>query len=50
MGSDAQMYVDGKLMKTVALGAEYEGKVTQVTLCLNGCKNGQNIEIPFELK
>lgn len=50
VGSNAELWVDGKQMATVALGAEYEGQVTQVTLCLNGSNSGQNIEIPYELK
>jgi hypothetical protein len=50
VGATAQLYVDGQLMKTVELGAEYEGKTAQIQLCMNGNKNGQNIEIPFEVK
>jgi hypothetical protein len=42
--------VDGTKLATVALGAEYDGKLAQIQLCMNGNKNGQNIEIPFELK
>ena len=49
-GSDAVMYIDGTKMATVALGDDYNGKTAQVKLCMNGNKNGQNIEVPFELK
>ena len=45
-GSDAVMYIDGTKMATVALGDDYNGKTAQVKLCMNGNKNGQNIEIP----
>ena len=50
VGANAELYVDGTKLKTVALGAEYDGKLAQIQLCMNGNKNGQNIEIPFELK
>ena len=50
VGPNAELWVDGTKMKDVALGAEYSGKLAQITLCMNGNKNGQNIEIPFELK
>jgi hypothetical protein len=50
VGSNAELWVDGSKMATVALGAEYDGKLAQIKLCMNGNKNGKNIEIPFELK
>ena len=50
VGANAELYVDGTKLATVALGAEYDGKLAQIQLCMNGNKNGQNIEIPFELK
>ena len=50
VGPNAELWVDGTKMKDVALGDEYSGKLAQITLCMNGNKNGQNIEIPFELK
>ena len=50
VGSAAELYVDGTKMATVEIGAEYDGKLAQIKLCMNGNKNGQNIEIPFELK
>ena len=50
VGPNAELWVDGSRMKVVELGAEYEGKLAQISLCMNGNKNGQNIVIPFELK
>ncbi len=50
VGPNAELWVDGSRMKVVELGAEYDGKLAQVKLCMNGNKNGQNIVIPFELK
>ena len=50
VGPNAELWVDGTRMKVVELGAEYEGKLAQISLCMNGNKNGQNIVIPFELK
>ena len=50
VGSAAELYVDGTKMATVEIGAEYDGKLAQIKLCMNGNKNGKNIEIPFELK
>ena len=50
VGANAELYVDGTKLATVALGAEYDGKLAQIQLCMNGNKNGQNMEIPFELK
>jgi hypothetical protein len=50
VGSNAELWVDGSKMATVALGAEYDGKLAQIKLCMNGNKNNQNIDIPFELK
>ena len=49
VGANAELEVDGTKMATVALGAEYAGKTAQIKLCMNGNKNGKNIEIPFEL-
>ena len=43
--------VDGAdRMKVVELGEAYDGKLAQIKLCMNGNKNGQNIEMPFVLK
>ena len=50
VGSAAELYVDGTKMATVEIGAEYDGKLAQIKLCMNGNKTGKNIEIPFELK
>ena len=50
VGSNAELYVDGTKMATVALGAEYAGKTAQIKLCMNGNKGVQNLEIPFALK
>ena len=50
VGPNAELWVDGSRMKVVELGAEYESKLAQISLCMNGNKNGQNIVIPFELK
>ena len=50
VGPNAELWVDGTKMKDVALGDEYSGKLAQITLCMNGNKNGQNIQMPFELK
>ena len=50
VGGNAELWVDGTLMKTVALGDAYNGKLAQIQLCMNGNKNGQNIEIPFSLQ
>ncbi len=49
-GAAAVMYVNGTEMARVDLGADYEGKTAQVRLTMNGNNNGQNIQIPFELK
>ena len=49
VGSNAELWVDGTKMKTVALGAEYDGKLAQIKLCMNGNTGIQNIEIPFTL-
>ena len=49
-GTNAELYVDGTKMATVALGAGYDGKLAQVKLCMNGNKSVKNIEIPFDLK
>ena len=50
VGSDAELYVDGRKMAAVALGAEYAGKTAQIKLCMNGNKGVQNLEIPFTLQ
>ena len=50
VGSNAELYVDGTKMATVALGAEYAGKTAQIKLCMNGNKGVQNLEIPFALE
>ena len=50
VGANAELYVDDTLMKTVELGADYDGKTAQIQLCMNGSKTGTDIEIPFELK
>lgn len=50
VGANAELYVDDTLMKTVELGTDYSGKTAQIKLCMNGNKNGTDIEIPFELK
>ena len=49
VGANAELWVDGKLMKTVALGEAYNGKMAQIRLCMNGNRGVQNIEIPFAL-
>jgi hypothetical protein len=50
VGPNAELWVDGTKMKTVALGEEYNGKLAQIKLCMNGNVGVKNIEIPFELK
>ena len=49
VGSNAELWVDGQLMKTVALGEAYSGKTAQIRLCMNGNTGVQNIAIPFAL-
>ncbi|MBQ8757871.1 MAG: hypothetical protein IJZ48_06475 [Oscillospiraceae bacterium] len=50
VGPNVELWVDGSIMKVIELGAQYDGKLAQVKLCMNGNKNGQNTVIPFELK
>ena len=50
VGPNAELWVDGTRMKVVELGEAYDGKLAQIKLCMNGNKNGQNIEMPFVLK
>jgi hypothetical protein len=50
VGANAELWVDGSLMKTVALGAEYDGKLVQIKLCMNGNSGVKNIVIPFTLQ
>ena len=47
--ANAELWVDGELMKTVALDAAYNGKMAQIRLCMNGNTGVQNVEIPFTL-
>ena len=49
VGANAELWVDGQLMKTVALGEAYNGKMAQIRLCMNGNRGIQNVEIPFTL-
>ena len=49
VGANAELWVDGQLMKTVALGEAYNGKTAQIKLCMNGNSGVQNVEIPFTL-
>ena len=50
IGSNAELWVDGKLMKTVALGANYDGKSAQIKICFNGNNGVENWQIPFALE
>ena len=50
VGPNVELWVDGTRMAVVELGADYEGKLAQISLCMNGNKNGQNIPMAFELK
>ena len=49
VGANAELWVDGQLMKTVALGEAYIGQMAQIRLCMNGNRGVQNVEIPFAL-
>ncbi|MBR5570034.1 MAG: hypothetical protein IKW10_03975 [Oscillospiraceae bacterium] len=49
VGANAQLWVDGSLMKTVALGDTYDGKAAQIKIVMNGNIGIQNLQIPFVL-